>query len=104
SVISGRSLPAISAANLAWKSAILTTLKLTVALSCLLTSCQAGFCSSGVGGRGRNALVKISTLLPLPGGVAGSALTGLAGYLLKPSSYSGPLLGMSGLGPVVAGT
>ncbi len=46
-------------------------LKLTLALSCLLISCQAGFWSNGVGAvlpPMPRCWAKIATLLPVPGG------------------------------------
>ena len=57
------------------------------ALSALLTACQVGFWSRGVGS-GKYAVTRMLTVLPVPG-APWFAFCGLLGKLSKASVYSG---------------
>src|SRR3569833_554292 len=74
---SGVSLPAKVTPSLAGYSLWGTMVNWTLALSALLTACQAGFWSKGVGG-GNRPIVRALSVLPAPGG-ASTDLNGLAG-------------------------
>src|SRR5262245_4800697 len=76
-------------------------LKRTSAFNALLTACQPGFWSSGVGG-GKSWIDIMLTWPPLPG-TSGTDLSGWAGYVSKPSLYCGPAAAYVGVGPPLSG-
>src|SRR5919202_636622 len=76
-VKSGMSPPAMSTPILAGYSLWGTIVNCIVALSAVLTACQAGFCSNGVGG-GNSPIVMALKVLPCPGASATDVL-GLTG-------------------------